>query len=186
MQSLWKLSSADKTDNTDTNVLPQIASELSDKMSCQLNVIWLSTAQKKKKKMLPDKVVRYNERLLCWLCCLHWDSHGVIFFIIKVLLHFCVTENCPRRNAAFVFFPTTPTYPRTPTRCSRLWFKLCSHRFQGCMRLVKKKKRKKNWTFLFTYCNNFDSRAQMVFCFIKVRLIFQPWFDQLGSRSPSS
>lgn len=54
--SLWKPCSADKTDNTDTHVLPHIASEPFDKMDYHMNVIWLRTA----KKMVRDNLVRYD------------------------------------------------------------------------------------------------------------------------------
>lgn len=35
-------------------------------------------------------------------------------------------------------------------------------RFQGCLRLIKV-----FWDDFFTYCNNFDCKAQMAFYFIK-------------------
>lgn len=147
-------------------------------MSCHLNVIWLRTAQRKK-KTLPDKMVRYDERLPCWLCCLPWDWHrGFFFFHDQSFITFLRNWKSSPTKCCISFLP-----PQAPSICSRLWSKLCSRRFQGCMRLIIKKEL---GLFFFTYCNNFDSRAQMVFCFIKARLIFQEWFDWLGSRSPSS
>lgn len=52
--------------------------------------------------------------------CPETDTGFFFSFMIKVLLHFCVTESRPRRNAAFLFFPPKlrPSAPGCDLNCA--------------------------------------------------------------------